>query len=139
MAIRKFENRKVFSGHSVLQCSGKRVSHVDSCLTISGSSVRKKIRNLTQFRFPNCHTVEPQLAGIQPTVFLWIFLATHRHDAISLEPQKIAGAVGHTWHSATLVPHDTMSRCLHAAWKTIFGLVTRDAHSQTDWHSMGND
>ena len=31
-------------------------SHVDSCLTISGSSVRKKIRNSTQFLFPDCHT-----------------------------------------------------------------------------------
>jgi hypothetical protein len=37
-AIRKPENRKftVFSGHSVVHCSGKRVSHVNSCPKISG-------------------------------------------------------------------------------------------------------
>jgi hypothetical protein len=62
MAIRKLENRKfeVFSGHSVFTVPGKRLSHVDSSLTISGSSVRKKIRNLTQFRLPDCHTVQPE-------------------------------------------------------------------------------
>lgn len=69
------------------------MSHVDSCLTISGGSiVRKKIRNLTQFRLSDCHTVQPkvkQKISKREGVSLGIQVLSER-----LNPQPTVAAAG---------------------------------------------
>ncbi len=89
------------------------MSHVDSCLTISGGSiVRKKIRNLTQFRLSDCHTVQrkvKQKISKREGVLLGIQVGSERlnpQPSVAAGRQGVVGGV--RWGGVDTHPHQLL-------------------------------